>query len=91
MSSRNMYSLHGFDELMRAVPAQVCQSLMVVSYCIPGSPHTHAASAIIFISWRAGKVSIGSPVVTARVVQVPPSSTACMNSSVTRTEWLAFW
>src|SRR5450432_2015097 len=36
-SSRNMYSEHGFDALMRAVLMHGCQSLMVVSYCMPGS------------------------------------------------------
>ncbi len=47
-SSRNMYSEHGFEALMRAVFGQVCQRLMVVSYCTPGSAQPHAASAI----WR---------------------------------------
>ena len=28
---------------------------------------------------------------TAWVVHSPSSTTACMNASVTRTEWLAFW
>ena len=36
-------------------------------------------------------VSTGRPSVTARVVHSPSSSTARMKSSVTRTEWLAFW
>ncbi len=31
---------------MRSVAAQVCQSLMVVSYCRPGSALFHAASQI---------------------------------------------
>ena len=31
VSSRNMYSLQGLEALMRSVPAQVCQSLTVVS------------------------------------------------------------
>ena len=31
-----MYSEHGFDALMRAVFGEVCQSLIVVSYCMPG-------------------------------------------------------
>ena len=38
-SSRNMYSEHGFDALMRAVAFDVCQRLIVVSNCMPGSPH----------------------------------------------------
>ena len=49
-SSRNMYSEHGFDALMRAVLMHGCQSLIVVSYCMPGSPQIHAASAILRIS-----------------------------------------
>ena len=45
-SSRYMYSLQGFEALMRAVPADVCQALTVVSNCSPGSPHCQAASAM---------------------------------------------
>src|SRR5215216_3627406 len=90
-SSRCMYSLHGLDPLMRPVLAAVCQRLMVVSNCMPGSAHSHAAAAIDCISSRAGTVSSTSPVVTALSSQSAPSTTACMNSSVTRTELLAFW
>src|SRR5918992_1458862 len=89
--SRCMYSLHGFDPLMRPVLAAVCQRLMVVSNCMPGSAHSHAAAAIDSISSRAGTVCSTSPVVTERRCQSAPSTTACMNSSVTRTELLAFW
>ena len=53
VSSRNMYSLQGLLALMRSVLAQVCQSLIVVSYCMPGSPQTQAASASVFIRSRA--------------------------------------
>src|SRR3954471_25072549 len=63
-SSRNMYSEHGFDALIRAVPMQGCQSLIVVSYCMPGSPQIHAASAILRISVRAGNDSTVRPVTT---------------------------
>src|SRR5215208_1443727 len=42
-SSRNMYSEHGFDALIRSVWMHGCQSLIVVSYWIPGSPQTQAA------------------------------------------------
>src|SRR5438477_2212701 len=41
--------------------------------------------------WRALTVLMTSPVVTAFSGQSASSSTACMNSSVTRTELLAFW
>src|SRR3954452_9966270 len=89
-SSRNMYSEHGFDALIRAVLMHGCQSLMVVSYCIPGSPQIHAASAILRISSRALWVSTGLPLTTDLVDQSAPVSTAFMKSSVTRTEWFAF-
>src|SRR5947208_7699534 len=89
-SSRNMYSEHGFEALMRAVFGHVCQSLTVVSNCMPGSPQTHVPLAIMRINSRALYVSITSPVVTDRVCHSPSSSTARMNSSVTRTELLEF-
>src|ERR1039458_1491453 len=90
-SSRYMYSLHGFEELMRDVPDEVCQLFTVVSYCIPGSPQSHAASAIWRSRSRARKVSITLPPRTAFVVHSLSSSAAFINSSVTRTEWFAFW
>ena len=87
-----MYSEHGFDALMRPEFGLVCHWLIVVSYWTPGSAQRHAASAISRISPRASSGSpIGSPVVRAIVRHSAPSSTACMNWSVTRTELLAFW
>jgi hypothetical protein len=86
-----MYSEHGFDALMRPVFGQVCQSLIVVSNCMPGSPHWCVASAIMRSICFAGIVSHGWPLVTYRVLHVRPSSAARMNSSVTRTELFAFW
>ena len=65
-SSRCMYSEHGLEALMRPLSGQVCQSLIVVSNCMPGSPHCQAASAILRSRSRAGSVSTASPVVTAR-------------------------
>ena len=46
-SSMNMYSEHGFDELIGAVFGQVCQRWMVSSYCMPGSPQSQVPSAIL--------------------------------------------
>ncbi len=87
-----MYSLHGLDALIRPELGLVCQRLIVVSYCTPGSAQRCAASAISRISSRALTGSpIGSPVVRASSRHSPSSSTACMNSSVTRTELFAFW
>src|SRR3954469_3682309 len=90
-SSTCMYSLHGFDALMRPEFGDVCHWLIVVSYWTPGSAQRHAASAISRINSRAFTELTGSPVVRASRCQSASSSTACMNSSVTRTELLAFW
>src|SRR3954467_3110342 len=89
--SRCMYSLHGLDAVIRPVSGQVCQSLMVPSYCTPGSAQPQAASAILRNSSLASTVSMTSPVLRPRRPNSPPSSTARMNSSLTRTELLAFW
>src|SRR5688500_9661408 len=86
-----MYSLHGFEALIRSVFGQVCHSLIVVSYCMPGSAHSHAAWAISRISSRALTVSIVDPSFTAFRSKEASSITADMKSSVTRTELLAFW
>src|ERR671911_362907 len=89
--SRCMYSEHGLDAEMRPDSGQVCQSLIVPSYWIPGSAHSQAALAIPRNSVVASTVSMTSPVMRARSPNSLPSSTARMNSSVTRTELLAFW
>src|SRR6187397_3642387 len=89
--SSDMYSEHGLDAVIRPVSGLVCQSLMVSSYCRPGSAHSHAATAILRNSSRASTVSMTSPVPRALRPKSVPSSTARMNSSETRTELLAFW
>src|ERR1700712_2086873 len=89
--SRDMYSEHGLDAVIRPVSGLVCQSLIVSSYCRPGSAHSHAALLILRNRSRASTVSITSPVPRARRPNAAPSSTARMNSSLTRTELLAFW
>src|SRR6201984_1495896 len=89
--SRNMYSEQGLDALMRAVFLEVCQRLMVVSYCMPGSPQCQVESAILNSRSRARSFSLGWPSVMLRVHQSRSCSAALMKSSVTRTEWLAFW
>src|ERR671918_166252 len=58
--SRCMYSLHGFEALIRPEAGEVCQSLMVLSYCIPGSAHSQAAWATWRITSRARIVFSGS-------------------------------
>src|SRR5579859_4561672 len=57
----------------------------------PGSAQSHAAWAMSRISLRASIRSTTSPVRRASRSNSLPSSTACMNSSETRTELLAFW
>ena len=86
-----MYSLHGLDAEMRPDSGVVCQSLIVPSYWMPGSAHSHAALAMSRNSFFASTVSMTSPVIRPRSPNFPPASTACMNSSVTRTELFAFW
>src|SRR5262249_15878172 len=90
-SSRNMYSEHGFDALIRAVLMHGCQSLIVVSYWMPGSPQIHAASAILRIRPRAEWVSSFLRLTIERVLHSPSRCPAVMKSSLTRIEWLAFW
>ncbi len=91
MSSRNMYSEHGLDALMRPVVQQVCHQLIVVSYCTPGSAHDHAAAAICRSRSRASTVVSTAPSVRAVRFNSPPSTADSMNPSVTRTELFAFW
>src|SRR5580692_5263582 len=90
-SSRWTYSEQGLLPLIRPVFGAVCQRLMVVSYCRPGSAHSQAEWAIWRKRSRAGTVRITEPSVRATRFQSLPSMTASMNSSVTRTELLAFW
>ena len=42
-----MYSEHGLTAVIRPVSGLVCQSLIVSSYWMPGSAHSHAAWAIL--------------------------------------------
>src|SRR3954452_6795098 len=86
-----MYSLHGLEALIRPDSGEVCQRLIVVSYWTPGSAQRQAASAIWFISSRASTVFTEEPSVRAVRCHSLPAATASMNSSVTRTELLAFW
>src|SRR3954453_23838908 len=89
--SSDMYSEHGLDAVIRPVSGLVCQSLIVSSYWRPGSAHSQAALLILVNSSRASTRSISSPVLRPRSAKSVPSSTARMNSSLTRTELLAFW
>src|SRR5918996_1435052 len=90
-SSTCMYSLHGFDALIRPEFGQVCHSLIVVSYWTPGSAQRQAASAICASSSRAFTRLATEPSTRAVSSHSSPRSARSMNSSVTRTELFAFW
>src|SRR6185437_16071561 len=100
VSSMNIYSLHGFDAWMRPSAGQVCHSLMVVSYCTPGSAHDQAAKVICSHRSRARSVLRGlgaRPSARAFSFSVrqyrchgPSRCTASMKSLVMRTELLLF-
>src|SRR5690606_33277409 len=91
VSSRNMYSEHGFDALMRPLAGQVCQSLIVVSNWTPGSAHSQAASQMSFQSSRARTFFETARSVRRRSSQTPSFSSASKNALGTRTELLEFW
>src|SRR6266511_547302 len=90
-SSIDMYSLQGLDALMRPVFGSVCHELIVVSYCTPGSAHSHAAAEIWRSSSRASTVETTVPSVRAVRLNSRPSAAASMNVSLARTELFAFW
>src|SRR5688500_7994247 len=90
-SSIDMYSLQGLEAVIGPVFGSVCQRLIVVSYWTPGSAHCQAASAICSIRSRARTVLTALPSVRATRSQSSSLATACVNSSVARTELLAFW
>src|SRR6202042_1911042 len=89
--SRWTYSEHGLLAVIRPDSGQVCQSLIVPSYWMPGSAHSQAAWAILRSRPLAPTLLITSPVWRPSRSKSRSSSTARMNSSDTRTELLAFW
>src|SRR5215216_2049726 len=89
--SRCMYSLQGLDAVIRPVSGQVCQSLIVSSYWMPGSAHSHAAWASLRNSCLPLTVDTTLPSRRPRSANSVSSSTDFMNSAETRTELLAFW
>src|ERR1700737_4051867 len=56
VSSRNMYSEHGFEPRIGPEAGQVCQSFTVVWYCRPGSAQAQAAWPIFSQRSRAFSV-----------------------------------
>ena len=76
VSSRNMYSEHGFDARIGPDFGQVCQSLMVVWNWMPGSADAQAAWPILSHSSRALSVLATLPCVRAVSFQSLSSTTA---------------
>src|SRR5690349_20027850 len=90
VSSRNMYSEQGFEPLMGPSTGEVCHSLMVESYCTPGSALAHAALPIF--SHRSRDLIVLLVLPSTRRVRFQSSSfcTALMKPFDIRTELLAF-
>ncbi len=85
-----MYSEHGLEALIRPEPGQVCHSLMVVSYWMPGSALAQAAPEIWSHSRRAGMVLATRPSVRWVSCQSRSSWTRSRKSLLTRTELFEF-
>src|ERR1700753_2616989 len=79
--SRWTYSEHGLLAVIRPVSGQVCQSLIVPSYWMPGSAHSQAALAILCIRPLAPTVLITSPVRRASRAKLRSSSYGGVNSA----------
>src|ERR1700677_2343740 len=91
VSSRNMYSEHGFEARISPDDLQVCQSFMVVLKCRPGSADAQAASPIFSQRSRAFSVLVIFLLVRPIRFQSPSVSTLHRKSSFSDTELLEFW
>src|SRR5438876_4578561 len=86
VSSKNMYSEHGLDARIGPEAGQVCQSLIVVWNCRPGSALAQAAKPIFSHSARALTVLATFPGLVRQVrSQSLSASMALRNSSATLT------
>ena len=91
MSSKNMYSEHGLDALMRPPSGHVCHSLTVVSNCTPGSAEDQDDSLTFSHKSRACTVFTALPLVREVRFHSLSFSTALRKSLVRRTELFEFW
>src|SRR3989338_3705352 len=90
VSSRNMYSMHGFDARIGPEFGHVCHSFIVEWNCMPGSADAHAERAISSHSFSAGMVLQILPSVRHVRFQFSFFSSAFINSCGMRTELLEF-
>src|ERR1700716_1004158 len=90
VSSRNMYSEHGFEARISPDALQVCQSFMVGLKCRPGSAEAQAAWPIFSHSSRASSVFATFLLVRLIRFHLPSVSTARKKSSFSDTELLEF-
>src|SRR5205823_9579637 len=90
VSSKKLYSEHGFEALIRPLAGQVCQSFIVVSNCSPGSAEAQAAWPIRSHSSRARSRLATFPPVRRVNSQMPLLWTRSRKSSDTRTELFEF-
>src|SRR5215470_19954232 len=74
VSSRNMYSEHGFEARIGPDAGQVCQSLTLVWNCRPGSAQAQAAKEIFSHSSRALSVLATLPGLVRHVRSQSPSA-----------------
>src|SRR5215467_5485138 len=91
VSSRNMYSEQGLEALIRPSSGQVCHSLMVVSYCVPGSAQIQAAQAIWSQRSRAFMILETLPSIRRLSCQSPSTSKVLKKWLGTRTLLFEFW
>src|SRR5512137_2650256 len=87
---RKTYSEQGLVDWIGSVPLHVCHFWIAPSYCRPGSPQIQVPSEILSSRVLASFLWSGLPEVTERVHHSLPSTAACMNSSLTRTERFSF-
>src|SRR5437763_13099241 len=90
VSSRNMYSEHGFDALIRPLSEQVFHSLIVLSNWRPGSAEAQAACALRSHNSLAGRVFDTLRSVRRTRCQSAPDWTFSRKSLVSRTELFEF-
>src|SRR6516164_8832724 len=91
VSSRKLYSEHGFEALIRPLAGQVCHSLIVESNCSPGSAEAQAAWPMRSHNSLACKVLATLPSVRRIKSHEPSAPTRSRKSFETRTELLEFW